>query len=153
MSLKLRKQNHPSLQGCFSGMPLIPVLIFGGQNVLKIFEMTTRHNRRTTRTELDRVFCRWIYFHLRSKLYSDLLTGALAPLPSPPQIRHWLSHAQTAKHKQVATVTVANRSHRDVVMSAAAAGVTVRWGTAAHHSVGGASALSVKQSRLPRHRC
>jgi len=32
--------------------------VFWGQNVLKIFEMTTRHNRRTTRTELDRVFCR-----------------------------------------------------------------------------------------------
>jgi len=29
MSLKLRTRNHPSLQGCFSGMPLIPVLMLG----------------------------------------------------------------------------------------------------------------------------
>ena len=34
----------------------------GGQNVLKTFEMVI--NRRTTRTELERVFCRWICFHL-----------------------------------------------------------------------------------------
>jgi len=39
----------------------------GGQNVLKTFEMATRHDRRTPKTELDRVFCRWIYFHLRSQ--------------------------------------------------------------------------------------
>jgi len=39
MSLKLRKRNHPSLRGCFSGMPLIPVPIGGGwkcpQNFLR----------------------------------------------------------------------------------------------------------------------
>jgi len=29
MSLKLRTRNHPSPQGCFSGMPLIPVPIYG----------------------------------------------------------------------------------------------------------------------------
>ena len=39
-----------------------------GQNVIKSFEMAIRHNRRTTRTELERVFCRRIYFHLRSKI-------------------------------------------------------------------------------------
>ena len=39
----------------------------GGQNVLTTLEMAIRHNRRTKRTELERVFCRWIYFHLRSK--------------------------------------------------------------------------------------
>jgi len=70
----------------------------GGQNVLETFEKAIRHNRLTTRTELERVaqvaplvrastwqifakifqtngrvclghsrriFCRWIYFHLR----------------------------------------------------------------------------------------
>jgi len=40
-----------------------------GQNVLEIFELATRHNRRMIRTELERVFCQWIYFHLRSKIY------------------------------------------------------------------------------------
>ena len=29
MSLRLRTQNHPSLQGCFGGMPLIPVPMYG----------------------------------------------------------------------------------------------------------------------------
>ena len=45
-----------------------PDLGGGGQNVLKTFEMAIRNNRRTTRTELERVFCRWIYFYLRSKI-------------------------------------------------------------------------------------
>ena len=41
-----------------------------GQNVLKTFEMMAiLHNRRTTRTELERVFCRWTYFRLRSKIF------------------------------------------------------------------------------------
>jgi len=40
----------------------------GSQNVHETFEMAIRHNRRTTRTELERVFCRRIYFHLRSKI-------------------------------------------------------------------------------------
>ena len=40
-----------------------------GQNVRKTFEMAGRHSRRTTRTELERVFRRWIYFHSRSKKY------------------------------------------------------------------------------------
>jgi len=54
----------------------------GGQNVLTTLEMAIRHNRRTTRTELERVFCRWIYFHLRSKILSGPLTGggAIAPI-------------------------------------------------------------------------
>jgi len=47
-----------------------------GQNVLKTFEMMAiRHNRRTTRTELERVFCRWTYFHLRSKIFFPALLG------------------------------------------------------------------------------
>ena len=44
MSLKLRTRSHPSLQGCFSGMPLIPL---GDQNVLKTFEMAIRYNSRS----------------------------------------------------------------------------------------------------------
>ena len=51
----------------------------------KTFEMAIRHNRRTTRTELERVFCRWIYFHLRSKIFLlALLRSAIAPI--------WIRH-------------------------------------------------------------
>ena len=35
----------------------------GGQNVFKTFEIAIPHNGRTTLTGLERVFCRWIYFH------------------------------------------------------------------------------------------
>ena len=41
----------------------------GGQNVLKTFEMAIHHNRLMTRTELETGFCRWIYFHLCSKIF------------------------------------------------------------------------------------
>jgi len=56
----------------------------GGQNVFRTFETAIRHNRRPTRTELERVFCRWVYFHLRSKIFSVSLTvgGIAPPLPS-----------------------------------------------------------------------
>jgi len=40
-----------------------------GRNVLKTFEMAIPHDGLTTRTELERVFRRWIYFHSRSKKY------------------------------------------------------------------------------------
>ena len=52
-----------------SGVSLIPVPVFGGQNVLKTFEIAIRLNERPTRTGLERVFCRWIYFRLRSKIF------------------------------------------------------------------------------------
>ena len=32
-------------------------------------KVAIRFNEQTARTELDRVFCRWIYFHLRSKIF------------------------------------------------------------------------------------
>jgi len=64
----------------------------GGQNVLRTFEMAIRHYRRTTRTglqrESERVFCRRIYFHLRSK---NIVVALLrwrsphAPPIDPPQ--------------------------------------------------------------------
>jgi len=62
---------------------------FGGQNVLETFEMAIRHNRRTTRTELERVFCRCIYFHVRSKVFFWPSYGERSP-PSPPWTRHCL---------------------------------------------------------------
>jgi len=85
MSLKLRTRNHPSLQGRFSGMPLIPV----PTHVLQTVEMAIRHTRLTTSTESERVLFRWIYFHLRSKiLFLAFLGwgGAIAPMPlmDPP---------------------------------------------------------------------
>jgi len=62
-----------------------------GQNVRKTFEMAGRHSRRTTRTELERVFRRWIYFHSRSKKYFLALLrgwgGGDRP-HRPPWIRH-----------------------------------------------------------------
>ena len=57
-----------------------------GQNVLKTVEMAIRRNRRATRTELQRVFCRWIYFHSRSKIVSGPLTGGVAPTPMDPPL-------------------------------------------------------------------
>ena len=48
VSLKVRARNHRSLEGCFSGMTLIPVPIYGGQNVLKTFEMAIQHGHKCT---------------------------------------------------------------------------------------------------------
>ena len=58
----------------------------GGQDVLKTSEIAIRHNRRTTRTELERVFCRWIYFHLRLKIIFLALIreGEAIALIAPP---------------------------------------------------------------------
>jgi len=39
-----------------------------GQNVLKTSEMAIPHDRQTTRTELERVFHRWIYSDLLSQV-------------------------------------------------------------------------------------
>ena len=41
----------------------------GQKCVLKTFEMAILRKRRTTRKELEKVFCRWIYFHLRSQIF------------------------------------------------------------------------------------
>jgi len=59
----------------------------GSQNVLKTFEMAIRHNSRTTRSKLERVFCRWVYFYLRSQIcfwpsYGG--GGATAPIAPAP---------------------------------------------------------------------
>jgi len=34
----------------------------GVQTILKTFELAIEHNRRTTRTELEKAFCRWSAF-------------------------------------------------------------------------------------------
>jgi len=78
MSLKLRARNHPNLQGCFSVMPLISPDL-GSQNVLKTYKTAISHNRRTTRTILERLFCRWIYFYLGSKIFLSLTGGGRSP--------------------------------------------------------------------------
>jgi len=47
--------------------------------------------RRMTWTELERVFCHWIYFHFRSKYISwPSYGGRSPPSPPPPWIRHWV---------------------------------------------------------------
>jgi len=58
----------------------------GGQNVLKTFEMAIRHYRRTTWTELERVFCCWIFFtYIEVYFYGPLQggEGAIAPIAAP----------------------------------------------------------------------
>ena len=56
-------------QGCFSRMPFDTSPDLAGQNVLKTFWMAVWHNRRTTQTQLERVFCRWVNFHLCSNFF------------------------------------------------------------------------------------
>jgi len=58
----------------------------GGQNVFKTFKMAIRQNRRTTSTELNKIFCRWIYFHLLFKKYFFTLLGRGGAIPhiAPP---------------------------------------------------------------------
>ena len=36
---------------------------------VKTFKVAIRHNRQTTRMELERFFCRWIYSHSCSKIF------------------------------------------------------------------------------------
>ena len=72
----------------------------GGQNVLRTFETAIRHNRRPTRTELERVLCRWVYFHLRSKIFSVSLTVG----GSPPAFLLWICHCPI--HCQVLGICV-----------------------------------------------
>jgi len=55
----------------------------GGQNILKTFKIAMRCKRRTTRTELERVFRRWLYFHLRSEIIFGPLTETTAPTDLP----------------------------------------------------------------------
>jgi len=88
MSLKLHTRNHPSLQGCFSGMPLIPipVPIWGVKISQNLRNGYLTRNRRPTRMELERVLCRWIYFHLRSKIFFWSTCGGRSPPPL------WIRH-------------------------------------------------------------
>ena len=79
-SLKLRMRNHPRMlrwdavdTSSDLGVKMAP----------KTFEMA---NSRTTRMELERVFCRTIYFPLTFK---DIFL-ALAPIASPPP--GWVHH-------------------------------------------------------------
>ena len=68
-------------RGYFSGMPLIPVSI-QAVNVPKTLEMGIGHTRRTTGTQSEATFCRWIYFHLRSEIFFWPSYGGRSP-PSP----------------------------------------------------------------------
>jgi len=63
----------------------------GGQNVFKTFKMAIRQNRRTTSTELNKIFCRWIYFHLLFKKYFFYPPGAGGEGQSPTSLPLWIS--------------------------------------------------------------
>ena len=63
------------------------------QNVITTFEMAIPHKKRTTRTELERALCRWIYFHLRSKILFCLSYRGRLP-HRPPWICHWSKSEQ-----------------------------------------------------------
>jgi len=56
-----------------------------GQNVLKTFEMAIRHNRRTTRTELES----FLALDLLSLTFKNIFLVLLRGGRSPPWIRHW----------------------------------------------------------------
>jgi len=67
----------------------------GSQNVFKNFEMAIRHDGQPTRTELEIVFCRWIYFHLRSEIFFWPSYGGQSP---PPHRPHGSATAQSSVH-------------------------------------------------------
>ena len=65
-----------------------------------------------TRTELERVFCRWIYFHLRSKIFfwpsyegqsprSEVKPTALPSLLTPTHNFRQVTHTHTNSHSKV----------------------------------------------------
>jgi len=68
------------LKGVWDAIDISPDL--GGQNLLKTFKMAIRHNTWLTGRELERVFCCWIYFALRSEIFFGPLTGVIAPSPA-----------------------------------------------------------------------
>jgi len=55
----------------------------GGKNVLKTVEMAIWHKKADDINGI-RVFCHWIYFHLRSKIFYGPLRGR-----SPPSVTDW----------------------------------------------------------------
>ena len=67
----------------------------GSQNVFKNFEMAIRHDGQPTRTELEIVFCRWIYFHLRSEIFFWPSYGGQSP---PPHRPHGSATTQSSVH-------------------------------------------------------
>jgi len=67
--------------------------------------MTIRHNVRTTRTELERVFCRWIYFYFRSKIFSGRLTGGGRDRAHRPLYRSATGASKRVKMVKVTSLT------------------------------------------------
>jgi len=65
-----------------------------GQNVLKIFELATRHSKRTTRTELERerVFVDGIILTYTEKYIPDSLTHKMAAKT------RWHTHRTILRH-------------------------------------------------------
>jgi len=81
--------------------------------------MAIEHNRRTTRTELQRVFCRWIYFYLRSKIFfwpssAGEEGGAIVPIAPPPPMDPSLTDVWSEQTHQRRTrhVAISNARNR-----------------------------------------
>jgi len=71
------------LGGMGSGVPLIPLPIQGVKVSSKPSKWLFDITGRPTRTELERVFCRWIYIYLHSKIFSGPLSHGGRSPPSP----------------------------------------------------------------------
>jgi len=74
-----------------------------GQNVIKSFEMAIRHNRRTTRTELQSFFVAGFILTDVQKYFflAFLWGGGRAPPLSPLCIRHWLQQASDPRRREM----------------------------------------------------
>ena len=80
--LKVRARNHRSLEGCFSGMTLIPVPIYGGQMSSKRLKWLFNTDINA-RTESEKVFCRWIFSLTSKKYFSNPLRRGVDRPPLP----------------------------------------------------------------------
>ena len=87
MSLKLRTRNHPSLQRLFSGMPLIPVPIYGVKMTSKPSKWLFEIKRRSAGTELETLQLDLFSFSFKI-IFLALLGGGRLPPSLSPWIRH-----------------------------------------------------------------
>ena len=70
----------------------------GGRNVLKTVEMAIWHDTRTTRTESERVFCRWIYLCIYLFYFFTFKNIFLALLRGRLWIRQWVQRLWSAHY-------------------------------------------------------
>jgi len=82
-SLKLRMQNHPSLQECFIGMPFDTSPDFGGQNVLT-FEMAIDIGLMILSTRKSFLSLELFSLAFRTSLWPFYVGGGRSPPMDPP---------------------------------------------------------------------